>query len=576
MTAVKVAIPVYRGKRKFFLDKGRPWSVVEHLILAALSTRPSSALELAKAGNLPRRLVIEILIRLMRAGWVELDERHGGVQFRATGAGAANAIRDELPSAPKRMSRWMNFIIDRITGSVYRSREMPFHHAEEVKARALRELIVFLEPRDVPANYGVHDLVDCLFSEDERFVSVDPSGDRLMDRYALVTVRGDEIEGLPARAPEELSRLVREAAKKARGLSVGTRQHVYRSEDPLLVGEGSRPPAVSMVFSPDDLIIGGQAHRTAFERMLKEARRRVVIHSTFVRVDRFNEQLPILADAAKAGVLVDILWGEGDRPGHEGKTRAAVKLIRSQLEAAGLDEMIRLHSFTTRSHAKFILADRGDRFVGLVGSCNWFTTDFSNFEVSARLRDPEIVGQLTYAAAELSRGAHGLWTNLTTSLAQLADDARRASPPSGPKVLGQLVIGPQHKAYVRDARDHAHRSITVASHLLAPAARQAVLVPALAAPVPGLVRRCYHEHGQVTQGGHPEAFADVEFIQAPSLHAKLLAWDDDNLVVTSQNWLSADPSQANPLREIGVFLCSPGLATSVTQALAAAAERSVR
>ena len=571
MTPVKVAIPVYRGKRKFILDKGRPWSVVEHLILAALSVRSSSALDLAQAGNLPRRLVIEVLIRLMRAGWVELDEGRGGVRFRATAAGVASAARDELPSAPKRMSRWMNFVIDRITGSVYRSREMPFHHSEEIKARALRELIVLVEPRDVPANYGVHDLVDCLFSEDERFVSVDPSGDRLMERYALVTVRGDDIEGLPARAPDELSSVIREAAAKVHGLSAGARQHIYRSDEPVLAGEGSRSPPASMVFGPEDLIVGGPAHKVSFERILKEARRRVVIHSTFVRVDRFNEQLQLMTDAAKAGVRIDILWGEGDRPGQEGKSRAAVKLIRSQLEAAGLEEMIRLHAFTTRSHGKFILADKGDRVVGLVGSCNWFTTDFANFEVSARLRDPAVVSELAYAAAELSRGAHGLWTSLTTSLAQFADEARRAPAPPGPRAMGRLVIGPEHKAYVRDARDHAQRSMIVASHLLAPAARQAVLVPALAAPVPGLLKRCYHELGQLAETPDPGAFGGVEFIQGSRLHAKLLAWDDDNLVITSQNWLSADPSQANPLREIGIFISAPGIATSVTEALAAAA-----
>jgi hypothetical protein len=37
MSTVRVAIPVFFGKRKFYLDKGRSWSVVEHLILAALN-----------------------------------------------------------------------------------------------------------------------------------------------------------------------------------------------------------------------------------------------------------------------------------------------------------------------------------------------------------------------------------------------------------------------------------------------------------------------------------------------------------------------------------------------------------
>lgn len=43
-------------------------------------------------------------------------------------------------------------------------------------------------------------------------------------------------------------------------------------------------------------------------------------------------------------------------------------------------------------------------------------------------------------------------------------------------------------------------------------------------------------------------------IRQPRLHAKVLAWDDDNLAVTSQNWLSADPSDVARRSEIGVFV----------------------
>lgn len=568
MTPIKVAIPVYRGKRKFFLDKGRPWSVVEHLILAAVADKARSAADLATAGRLPRRLVIEIVIRLMRAGWLELTETRSGPVFRATTSGQEAAKLDELPSAPKRMSRWMNFVIDRITGTIYRSREMPYLHLDEIKERAKRERIVMVEPLDVAPNYGVHDLVDCLFNEDERFVAVDPAGDRLMDRYTLVTVRGKEIEGLTSRAPVELSKVISDAADSVRSLDADTRIPLYKPAEAPLVGEGERAPARAFVFGPDDLVVGGPAHRDQFEQFLLQARRRVVIHSTFIRQDRFNEQLPLLTTAAKAGVRIDILWGEGDRPGQEGRTRAAVQGIRSELKMAGLDEMIRLHAFTTRSHAKFLLADKGERVVGLVGSCNWFTTDFANFEVSTRLRDPSMVSELAYLAAELSRGAHGLWTDLTTSLARFADEAGRATPPTGPRAEGRLVIGPEHKSYVRDARDQATRSIIVASHQLAPAARQAVLVPAMAAPAEGLVRQVFYELGTLASSGESTpALEGIELVQARRMHAKFLAWDDDNLVVTSQNWLSADPSLANPLREIGVYIAAPGVAAPVTTAL---------
>jgi phosphatidylserine/phosphatidylglycerophosphate/cardiolipin synthase-like enzyme len=231
--------------------------------------------------------------------------------------------------------------------------------------------------------------------------------------------------------------------------------------------------------------------------------------------------------------------------------------------------MIRLHAFTTRSHAKFILADKGESIIGLLGSCNWFTTDFNNFEVSARLRDPGLVSDLTYVAAELSRGAHGLWTELTTTLARLAEEARQSRQPGGPRVRGRLVLGPEHKAYIRDARDTAKRSIVVASHLMSPAARQAVIVPALAAPAARqLSRRAYYDLGTLPGLETDESLSDqIQFTAIKRMHAKLMAWDSDNLVITSQNWLSADPSSANPLREIGVFISAPGIAEPVVNAI---------
>ena len=43
-------------------------------------------------------------------------------------------------------------------------------------------------------------------------------------------------------------------------------------------------------------------------------------------------------------------------------------------------------------------------------------------------------------------------------------------------------------------------------------------------------------------------------IHHPRLHAKVLAWDDHALAVTSQNWLSADPAEGAARREIGAFV----------------------
>src|SRR5688572_26737040 len=106
MTYVRVAIPVLKGKRRFHIDKGRPWSVVEHSMLAAVAACEQDVGELAARANLPRRLVLEVLIRLMRAGWVVVNQKTTGITFTASSAGLAVVDQDELPSVPKRIKRW--------------------------------------------------------------------------------------------------------------------------------------------------------------------------------------------------------------------------------------------------------------------------------------------------------------------------------------------------------------------------------------------------------------------------------------------------------------------------------------
>jgi len=43
-----------------------------------------------------------------------------------------------------------------------------------------------------------------------------------------------------------------------------------------------------------------------------------------------------------------------------------------------------------------------------------------------------------------------------------------------------------------------------------------------------------------------------ELVRDPRLHAKLLAWDEDALVVTSQNWMSRDPGFSKYSQQLGV------------------------
>jgi hypothetical protein len=134
----------------------------------------------------------------------------------------------------------------------------------------------------------------------------------------------------------------------------------------------------------------------------------------------------------------------------------------------------------------------------------------------------------------------------------------------------RLLFGVDHAKLVLEARNRAKRRIFVLSHRIGIAGRPVTLLPALAAvQVNGIDASFFYGRTTGPLSGVEGAELVREFseqgiqirpIHRPRVHAKVLGWDDDALAVTSLNWLSADPTDAAPNREIGVLLEVPRLA----------------
>ena len=187
-----------------------------------------------------------------------------------------------------------------------------------------------------------------------------------------------------------------------------------------------------------------------------------------------------------------------------------------------------------------------------------------------RLRDPRILRALINQLVELSQGGSAYWTELTSDFLRLADHVRAMPVPPGPRGDAALVLGPQHKQFVREARDKTEHDIFVTSHRFSAGGRQAVIVPALAAAERrGIAAAVFY--GTPSGRGAAKAVSENVFegaklgvsitpVHDPRLHAKILAWDNDHVLITSQNFLSADPSDLNIRREIGVYVRGASLA----------------
>jgi len=141
----------------------------------------------------------------------------------------------------------------------------------------------------------------------------------------------------------------------------------------------------------------------------------------------------------------------------------------------------------------------------------------------------------------------------------------------------RLVIGEEHDDCLLQARDQAARCITVLSHKLGVTAMPAVVIPAAAAvrdrQIAVELLYCIPS-GPVEQAKAAAARWQFEeqgvilrAVQRPRLHAKMLLWDDDEALVTSLNWLSADTMNKNAHGEIGVRMFAPRAAERLREAL---------
>lgn len=468
MSVVQVAFPVLRGKRRFKIERGRRWSIVEHLLLHAVSEKPASAETLEKAACLPRRVIVEAFVRLMRAGWVEMVSTHAGTEFEATPSGRIQAKSDDLPTFPLVQHRWLAFNVDQVTGTVFRGRELRIVHQNDLAPEVIR-----LDASELHATGDMGDVLAALEGDDEVIVGVQASPERLLRRFALVSVRDSlKIEGLPSRAPQALQDRIREASRLGAARSAASRVYTP-TEDSSIPTEG--------VFKQTDLIVDGTAHRDFLSKTIRNARERTIIHSTFLNEHAFAF-LPDLLYAAGNGARIDVFWGQDEDRKKQATSRAQAEKLKTAIAEKGRSDSIVVHMVSTGSHAKIVVSDDGrGGWFAVVGSCNWLGSPFQSFEVSVKVRDPDFCGRIVRHLATMSMGREGIWHELATDITILGRRIGQAPRTSERKVPMRILLAPDHAALVIEASIKARRRLFVTSHRIGVSGKPMVIMPAVAA-----------------------------------------------------------------------------------------------
>ncbi len=578
-----IAIPVFRISCKVGIDRGRAWSVIDETVLWAVTRQSRSIASLAEEADLPRQVITASIARLMRFRLVEVVVMEGGVAFRASPYGF-NAISsgEALPFFPKRISRPVSFVIEWATGDFFPTRQIKLLSPNRLDQarRAGNEVRVLTVEGGGPSmtpEANLNRLSEIAARGwNEQVAVVDSQTATMHDNeYMALRVVDGIAQGLPETAGPALRRLVDEAA----ALPGGTNQVpiTYAGVRETLDHE---PTVHSCKFDPSDIVIGGSAQRTCLEDLIAKAHSRVIIHSTFLDANRFSVLIDLIRSACSRGVRFDLLWGaEKDEETEQRNAVEAAKIATQARSDRDLAGRFVTHVRTTGSHAKLILLDTpDDGWIAGVGSCNWLSSPFQSVELTVVLRDQHAVADVMVAFQQMV-GRRGLADGIANELGITARDLRRAPSSTGSATV-TVVVGEVHDRLIRTASGQAHQRLVIGSNRLGSTARPGAIMQGEAAAGRAGVNAVvlYTQTSGPIKNRHGRALAEearangVTLARTPKrlpLHGKFVAWDRDDVIVTSLNWASASSDPDFPWGDIGVHVHGAGIASDVLTRLEA-------
>jgi hypothetical protein len=506
------------------------------MLLLELFGEKRTVAELAVAADLPDRLIVEALINLLRANWIEMRASDAGAYFAVTPAGKRRAAEANLPDHVERGEKWTSLCFDRVTGSWLRSDDLDIVYERDLPNSARP-----LDARFQNFNSADGDFRDLLYLQPLETLEPDEPRLRTPARpYARFQVTDDVITGLPDYAPMKLRRAILDAAEGRQTAS----------------GEGGTERKVQAAsryrdtIEAEDIFVGGPAQLALLRDALQKVGSTIIIHSCFVNPKTLKMILPDLAAAARRKIRVELLWGL-QRDAEASGPPASIVDARGLIEGLPFEERqyITLSGRTSGSHAKLIVYDdvATGKWVSVIGSCNLLSTYFDALDVSIRTRSPGIASKLLSWLTTTQQPAVGGWSHQARRINAAWGVARQFA--AGCEEVGEhqlsLLVDADHHACLRKARDEAARDILVACDLFGLAAETSVAVPMAEAARDGAsVQLLYSRASKLLreEGRMPDAVdlakRGLRLQRIEELHGKFLLWDDESFAATSFNWLS--------------------------------------
>jgi len=609
-----VLLPVSRYRVQYRIASGRPYSFFERFLLEAIGDQHTSLQALEKTFRVHRRVLIEGVVTLIQAGWIEIARNTHDLVLTKAGMRALGHA-EELPKSIFVVDQTEFVIGERCQGQVARGSDVTFSSKSDLRAYAQQVAVIPTADLPHPLDSGL--LAPLLRLGSGEWIRSCGPIDIVRDGADFVVVDVDtssgNITGIPSKwIPLLSNELLERARSKERQL---VEEGIPSSTDPALarlVRRGLEVDDIDSEGDPDEwiftseqgcVIVGGD-HHSLLENWLDTARSYVAIVAgmlDFPTVTRLESSFRL---AVQRGVLVDVLWDiHSDAPLEETHWKALGLLKKIEYDSRHSPGRGRLAVARkkTGSNARALLGDVGDDFEAIVGSFDWLGSNSIQLsrDISLLFRDHAPVGRIARLVADLAAGDENISSgiglirlrfaaeDLDRQVAEaaerrraeldkaptrdhLTDLVRNAEPYHGTMRV-RLVVGRQHHALLPLLSGEARRRLVIAGHRW-----EFDSEIAFKSLMQALERGCGRveiQYGIDSAPGrnHDELEAQFQKLggvirKTPGFHARIAIADDDTAVITSFDWLRPDLTGRETLAsDIGFLLRGKGIGLRVLE-----------
>lgn len=595
-----IAFPFKSGWSKFDIKKQSEWSVVDYIFLKEISKRSYNLNDLCEYSNLQKQLVIQILLPLMKMGWVELETVNNDFNFVVTELGKIACEGDKLPNLEDRYERGREFLVD-INNRYYGVNVEGLLPQSEARVNQLQRdqenFFKFILPDcEVYPNYDemykavanpneivVSHLGDFHYGiKDTKYILFDAHYDRNLKK--LFFQQDDLINKFSPRIKQIIrDRNYDEIVENKKSNSRHLKKYNFDSNYSYL-----------MDFNSLDIVLGAEAHRENFLKLIRESEGFLIIHSTFIgkwsiiKSGIYTEYFEEIRKALARNVRVYILWGK-DEPDEDDenyeKSKNEIASIEKLLNEfndyclkSGILNVVNFNDFSkTGSHTKFVISKGLNNYNLLFSSCNFFYTHFERFESSLLITDRKFVKDFLRIAADISSGRDLHSGSIRNDFMRYSTEIFEENNREVTQLIKvNLVLKYQHYDYIDLVKRTCKKHLYILSDKFNSVAERPIIDALKKSTAQKfafyscradnfsvseerrLVNKFSSPPYNVKTRIHDPKKLLVDNKKPKKNHAKVLAWDDDHILITSLNWLSSNASKAESQKdiyhEIGIYV----------------------